>query len=320
VAHLHRERLAHYARTGEAAVLNGRHPLEMPALTSSGAEIRVELTLAPLQLASASAPAENRTRDILLIFRDASLAKRVELQALDAARAETAQAEMGAKLQMSQELLHDSTRELDAALARAALAAARLARLAEDDATFRPQRLVLMARVVELRTQRVRRMLQEIADMAAIRSASFQLDSKRVNLVPRLSRVVAEARSRSAVHQIRLAAPQGLTAMVDAQRIERIAQDLIEQAIRRNPRGCWIDVDLRRPLAGIARLEVRDYGRRLSARERDRLADRVRPDRGWSVIKHIIEQHHGSISIGLPAEGGLRVTLTLPTNRTSGRV
>ncbi len=43
VARLHRERLAHYARTGEAAVLNGRAPLEMPALTRSGAEIRVEI-------------------------------------------------------------------------------------------------------------------------------------------------------------------------------------------------------------------------------------------------------------------------------------
>jgi PAS domain S-box-containing protein len=316
VARVHRQRVAHFARTGEAAVLNGHAPLGTSVLTRSGAEARVEMSLAPMEPVSTTL-ADDPVRHILLMFRDASPATRADLPALDVALAERARAETEDKLHMSRDLLHDSVRELDTAFARARIAAARLARLAKLEATARPQRLALMARVVELRTEQVRHALQQITDAAACQTSSFHLDTERVNLVPLIGRTVTAARARSAAHQIRFAAPQGLTALVDAQRLAQVAQDLILQAIRRNPRGCWIDVDLRRPLAGLARIEVRDYGRHLSARERERLPDEPRPDRNWFVIKHVVAQHNGNLSIESLAEGGLRVTITLPTHRAS---
>jgi len=316
VAHLHRERVAHFARTGEAAVLNGRAPLGMSALTRSGDEVCVEMSLAPMAPKSPGS-ALDPVRHILLMFRVASPTTSADVHALDAARAESARAATEARLQMSQDLLHDSVRELDIAFARARLAAARLARLAKRDAATRPQRVARMARVVELRTEEVRHALLQISDAAACHTGSFQLDTDRVNLVPLIVQTVTAARARSAAHQIRLAAPQGLTALADGQRLAQVVQDLILHAVRRNPRGCWIDVDLRRPLAGLARIEVRDYGRHLSPRERDRLADAPRCDRNWFVIKHIVARHHGNLAIETLAEGGLRVTITLPTNRPS---
>ena len=39
---------AHYARSGELDVLISRDPLRTPVLTSSGDEIRVELSVAPI--------------------------------------------------------------------------------------------------------------------------------------------------------------------------------------------------------------------------------------------------------------------------------
>jgi PAS domain S-box-containing protein len=316
VAHVHRQRVAHFARTGEAAVLNGRAPLGVPVLTRSGAEIRVEMSLAPMEPMS-KALAHDPVRHILLMFRDASLDLRAEVPALEATRAESARAETEAKLHMSQDLVPDSVGELDAALARARTAAGRLARLAKLEASARPQRVALMARVVELRTEQVRHTMQQIIDAAACQTASFELDTERVNLVPLIGRTVAAARTRSAAHQIRLSAPQGLTALADGQRLARVVHDLILMAVRRNPRGCWIDVDLRRPLAGLARIEVRDYGRQLSPREHDRLPDSPLVDRSWFVIKHIVAQHHGNLSVESLPEGGLRVTITLPTHRPS---
>jgi len=298
-------------------VLNGRAPLGMSVLTRSGAEIRVEMSLAPME-PQLAASADDPVRHILLMFRDASLATRADAPGLEAARAESARAETEAQLHMSQDLLHDSVRELDLAFARARLAAARLARLAIHEATARPQRVALMARVVELRTEQVRHALQEITDAAACQTNSLQLDAERVNLVPLIGRTVTAARARSAAHQIRFGAPQGLTALVNGQRLAQVVQDLILQAIRRNPRGCWIYVDLRRPLAGLARIEVRDYGRHLSHRERERLPDEPRTDRSWFVIKHIVALlHHRNLAIESLAEGGLRVTITLPTHRPS---
>ena len=86
VAHLHRERVAHFARTGEAAVLNGRAPLGMSVLTRSGTEIRVEMSLAPMEPVS-TALAHDPVQHILLMFRDANRDPRADLPVLEAARA-----------------------------------------------------------------------------------------------------------------------------------------------------------------------------------------------------------------------------------------
>src|SRR5437764_148369 len=49
VVRLYREQVAHYVRTGDAEILTGRGPLRVSALTNGGAEIRVELSSAPLE-------------------------------------------------------------------------------------------------------------------------------------------------------------------------------------------------------------------------------------------------------------------------------
>ena len=172
----------------------------------------------------------------------------------------------------------------------------------------------LMARVVERRTDAMQRTAALLADTAAIQTGALELHCDRVNVVPLVGRVVAGARARWPLHQVKLGGPQGLTASADAERIEQVLNDLVDRAARRNPHGCWIDVDLRRPLAGVARIEVRDYGRRLSERERSGLPDSSTPERGWYVDRHIVEQHGGTLAVEFPDEGGTRVIVTLPTN------
>jgi K+-sensing histidine kinase KdpD len=172
-----------------------------------------------------------------------------------------------------------------------------------------------LARVADRRVERLQRALEEATETAAILTGAFELENERVNLVPLIGRVVTTLRSSAPTHKVKLGAPQGLTAQVDSRRLERVIQDIIERAIRRNPRGCWVDIDLKRPLAGTARVEVRDYGRRLSAAERERLVNPSASDRGWWLDRFIIEQHGGSMSFEWPAEGGVRVIISLPTHR-----
>jgi len=136
--------------------------------------------------------------------------------------------------------------------------------------------------------------------------------------VPLVARVVGLARTRSAVHKLNTALPQGLTVLVDAERVEQVIETLLGQAMQRNPRGCWIDVDLRRPLVGLAQIEVRDYGRAVTDAEIQQLLETNGPGFGLAVCRWIVEQHGGTLSVESPSEGGLRVTVTLPTQR--GRV
>jgi signal transduction histidine kinase len=189
-----------------------------------------------------------------------------------------------------------------------------------QDTTSRPERLAVLARVVEARAAAVQRTIEQVDDMAAIQSGAFDVVGERVNLVPLIARVVAGVRSLSTQHRFHVGAPQGLTAVGDPRRIEQVVQILIDQAVRRNPRGCWIDVDLRRPLTGLAQIEIRDYGRRLTPAERDRLPGQPSPARQWYLCKHIVERHSGTLSVEFPDERGMRASVTLPTNggRLSG--
>src|SRR5439155_14173595 len=124
------------------------------------------------------------------------------------------------------------------------------------------------ARLVVARAELAERTLSELADAAALDAGTFELHLERTNLVPLLTQLVGDARRRAPGHQLKLGSPQGLTATIDVSRIQQVIGAAIESAVRRNPRGCWIDIDLRRPLGGLARIEIRDYGRPLSGRER----------------------------------------------------
>src|SRR5207237_8391917 len=166
---------------------------------------------------------------ILFTFRDAGSAKRAELSALEAARAESARQEADARLRCYEALLRQSPRELERPITRARRAAARMARMAADTESG-PKRLALLAQVVESHTEDLQRSLDELADTAAIETGAFSMSTERVNLVPLVSRIVAAARRRSSWQRLNFGAPQGLSVECDPGRVEGVVRDLIERA------------------------------------------------------------------------------------------
>src|SRR5207302_1757463 len=99
VARLHREQIAHYARTGEADVLLARLPQARPALNASREEIRVECSMAPLEVPG-SPP-----QYVLHTFRDTRCLEEEEKQALAVVRTEAALAETEMRLRRCEQLL-----------------------------------------------------------------------------------------------------------------------------------------------------------------------------------------------------------------------
>jgi PAS domain S-box-containing protein len=306
VARLHRERVAHYLRSGEREMLVGRPPSNVPALSRGGVELRVELSVVPLD------PPGAPRRWALLAFRDAACQHQAKLQAVSPACAEPARGDLQGQLRDSQQVLDQTASDLAAHAARIRRAAQRLARLACSGGADQTRRVALLAHVVEARTRDLQLKLEQIDTAASIARGAFELRPARVNLVPLINGLVAEARVESPMHRFKFSAPQGLTVTCDADRVVSVLGDLLRRAVRRYPHGCWIDVDLHRPLAGVAYLEVRDYGRPLSPREREQQGS-ASPDRGWLLDRQIIDQHGGTLTLELPPEGGTRVRLSLPT-------
>jgi len=307
IAQLHTAGLNRVRRTGQSILLGSRTAIEVPALRKDGQTIRVELVLTPLE---APGPAPQY---VMAQLRDVSDRKRAELLGLDAARAEAARSAAERTLAQRDELLSEATDELQRRVRQLGASAARLERaLARAATSPDAERAARLSRVVELRAAALQRSVELIGDSAAAQAGTLELQPQRLNLVPLVSRLVSEARGRCPLHRLRLAAPQGLTAFVDPLRIERVISLLLEAALGRNPRGGWVDVELRRPLVGLARLEVRDYGRPLGVRQRAHLtASRAL---GWpAVCRSIVEAHGGTFSVELPDDGGTRVVLILPT-------
>jgi two-component system sensor kinase FixL len=283
-------------------------PIEVLAQTRSGTEIRVELSLARLETESA-----NGGDFVIAMLRDASPRRHADVQTRAAARAESDREAAEEALRRQWRQLQEGGDDLRRELGRLQRSTRHLAK---DQS---PADRASLACVVGARTDKVRRMFDELILSAAVEADAIELKPQRVNLVPLVGRVVAEMRARASLSRLNLAMPQGLTALVDPARIEQVLRTLIEQAMARNPRGCWIDVEVKRPLVGLARLEIRDVGRPVSDAVRRKLE---RPDsqRGLDVCRHIVERHGGTLSVELDqsATGGVSIVIMLPTHR--GRV
>jgi PAS domain S-box-containing protein len=304
---LHQEGLALHRRTGHGTLMGFDKSLEVPAMTRSGDEIFVELSLAPLDK---SRRAERKY--VLAMLRDVSDRRRAEMHGMEAAQARSATCAAEATVREHQQVVAEGVNDLKGELRRLRRSAQSLTRELGQAAS---DHLARRARVIAGRTDRLRRVLDELASSAVLQAGQLEPGLERVNLVPLLSQVVAETRQRGLPHRLNVAMPQGLTAVVDPDLVEHAVRTVLERVLARNPRGCWIDVELRRPLTGLARLEVREFGGPVSEAERRALGELPRTDPGLALCRSIIEQHRGTLSVEFPVEGGVAVVMTLPTQR-----
>jgi hypothetical protein len=105
--------------------------------------------------------------------------------------------------------------------------------------------------------------------------------------------------------------------------LSRLADNVLDNAIRHNPPGGWIAVSARAE-AGMARLEIGNGGPVLSQGQVDRLArpfSRLGADRtgsddgaglGLSIVAAIVQAHGGALHLRARPDGGLQVSLELP--------
>jgi heavy metal sensor kinase len=170
---------------------------------------------------------------------------------------------------------------------------------------------------------RVLVMLNTLMDISEAESGAMQLQREPVKLSEVVARAVDLYRDVADAKGVALQAETGTDAIVngDRTRLEQVAANLIDNAVKYTPAGGRVDVRIDRT-ATAAALSVRDTGAGIPPAELPRIWDRLfrgdasRSERGLglglSLVKAIVEAHGGTVTAASEPGRGTAFTVTLP--------
>jgi signal transduction histidine kinase len=174
-------------------------------------------------------------------------------------------------------------------------------------------------------TDRVLVMLNTLMDISEAESGTMRLRREPVSLAALVARAVDLYRDVAEAKGVTLAADTADDVVVtgDGTRLEQVAANLIDNAVKYTPAGGRMDVDVRRA-AGAALLRVRDTGPGIPADELPRIFDRLfRGDRsraerglglGLSLVKAVVEAHGGNVEVSSELGRGSTFSVSLPVD------
>ncbi|MRW88679.1 response regulator [Duganella sp. FT80W] len=172
-------------------------------------------------------------------------------------------------------------------------------------------------------------LIEDLLDMSAIASGKVKLDMQPLSPAALAAVAIESVRPAAEAKQIRIekdfARAPGMVAG-DANRLQQILWNLLSNALKFTPPGGTVTVGVRREGEQVA-ISVRDSGIGIAPAflhhvfERFRQADATTTRRhgglglGLSIVKHLVEQHGGTISVTSAGENhGACFTLRLPRN------
>jgi signal transduction histidine kinase len=183
---------------------------------------------------------------------------------------------------------------------------------------------------------RVLVMLNTLMDISEAESGAMQLQREPVRLVDVVRRSVELYRDVAEAKGVVLDAPsvaveaapqtEGPLVSADRPRLEQVAANLIDNAVKYTPSGGRVEVAVGRE-NGQAVLAVRDSGPGIAADELPRIWERLfrgdgsRTERGLglglSLVRAIVEAHGGTVQVESAPGQGSRFTVRLPAQADS---
>jgi signal transduction histidine kinase len=178
-------------------------------------------------------------------------------------------------------------------------------------------------------SDRVLVMLNTLMDISEAESGTMQLRGEPVRLSEVVERAVDLYRDVAEAKGVTLVADASdeVVVVADRTRLEQVAANLIDNAVKYTAAGGHVDVEVVRT-EDAAVLRVRDTGSGIPADELPRIFDRLfrgdtsRTERGLglglSLVKAVVEAHGGTVDVVSEPGRGSVFTVSLPTPPPSG--
>jgi two-component system, OmpR family, phosphate regulon sensor histidine kinase PhoR len=193
---------------------------------------------------------------------------------------------------------------------------------AREDAAARERFLGIM----QAQAWRMARLIDDLLSLSRIELRAHQRPDTPVDLVPIVRQVVdgLQTLARDREVAIDVTAPaEPLIVLGDRDELIRLFENLIENGMKYGASGKRVDIALA-PDGKEARVSVRDHGPGIAAEHLPRLTERFyRVDVGESraqggtglglaLVKHILNRHHGRLTIDSREGEGATFTVRLP--------
>ena len=179
---------------------------------------------------------------------------------------------------------------------------------------------------IEKHTDRLTYLIEDLLTISRLESGQVALNLQKVDLADEVRRVVEDLRLRAGERgiAIRDLVPGGLEARADADRLQQVLFNLVENAIKYGRSEGCIVIGGKAREDGKVELWVKDDGPGIPPDARERIFERFfRVDRarsretggtglGLSIVKHIIQAHGGEVWVKSEPGAGATFYFTLP--------
>ena len=194
-----------------------------------------------------------------------------------------------------------------------------------DGASAKPEVALKFLHTIERHADRLTYLIEDLLTISRLESGQVAMNLQPTEPRSTVQRVMEDLRSRASERQIELAndVPAGLVVQADADRLQQVFLNLVDNAIRHGRAGGSVTATARRQAGGWVELSVSDDGPGIPVADQARVFERFyRLDKarsreaggtglGLAIVKHIVQAHGGEPGLDSEPGRGARFHFTL---------
>ena len=195
-----------------------------------------------------------------------------------------------------------------------------------DGARHEPEHAARFLQMIEKHADRLTYLIEDLLTISRLESGQIVMNRQSVQIADVVGRVANDLQARADEKKVAVEnrVPDALHAQADADRIEQVLFNLVENAIKYGRTEGHVRIDAKVVPGNKVEVSVRDDGPGIPPEARERVFERFyRVDRarsretggtglGLAIVKHIVQAHGGEVGVQSEPGQETRFFFTLP--------